>query len=123
MRRPDLAAARLEATSALGRGAERTLTQLEAAGLVVVRLADLPPAEAITRTLQDVELMAVQGWQPPYRLAVTHGAGETLDVHALRTAVPDIREAATLAQVMGLRLDVEVDEDEGLLLRAWTVER
>lgn len=124
MKRPDLAAARLEATSALGRGAERTLTQLEAAGLVVVRLAELPPIERVTRTLHDVELQAVHGWQSPYRLTVTHGpgAGEVLELHALESAASAIREAFTLSRVMGHRLDVEINEGEGLVLRAWAVE-
>ncbi len=121
MNRPNLPAARAAAL-ALDRITERTLTRLEAAGLVVVRLADLPPAEAVIRTLGDVELRAVRGWQPPCQLSVLHG-GKELELHALRTAVPDIREAVTLSQVMGLRLDVEIDEGEGLLLRAWTVEK
>lgn len=122
MKRPDLAAARLEATSALGRGAERVLTQLEAAGLVVVRLAELPPVERVTRTLHDIELVAAHGWQFPCRLTIFHGAGEVLELHALEPAIPAIREAFTLSRVMGHRLDVEIDEGEGLVLCAWTVE-
>ncbi|CAM3264763.1 hypothetical protein DESA109040_05730 [Deinococcus saxicola] len=122
MSRPNLSAARAAAL-ALDRITERTLTRLEAAGLVVVRLTDLPPAEPVTRTLSDVALRAVRGWQPPCQLTVVQSAGETLELHALRTAVPEIREAVTLSQVMGLRLDVEIDEGEGLLLRAWTVEK
>jgi len=121
MRRPDLEAARAEALAALGRGAERTLERLELAGLVVVRRSDLPDSGARLRTLTDVELTIPEDWREPFALIVEAGS-EVLDLHALKTAVPAIREAVHLGRIMGHRVDVEIDEAEGLVMRAWTVE-
>ncbi|MBB5234510.1 hypothetical protein [Deinococcus budaensis] len=121
MPRPDLAAARAAALEALGRGAERTLEKLEAAGLVVVRRSDLPDPSAGRRTLGDVEVIIPEDWREPFALIVEAGS-EVLDLHALKTAVPAIREAVHLARIMGHRVDVEIDEAEGLVMRAWTVE-
>ncbi|GAA5514900.1 hypothetical protein Dcar01_03664 [Deinococcus carri] len=121
MPRPDLEAARAAALAALGRGAERTLEKLEAAGLVVVRLADLPTAGAGTRTLTDVELEIPEDWREPWSALVITDT-EALDLHALLAAVPSVREAVHLGRIMGHRVDVEIDEAEGLIMRAWTVE-
>lgn len=121
MPRPDLAAARAAALVALGRGAERTLEKLKAAGLVVVQLGDLPASAAGRRTLTDVELTIPEDWREPFALLV-EAVSEVLDLHALKTAVPAIREAVHLGRIMGHRVDVEIDEAEGLVMRAWTVE-
>ena len=92
MRRPDLEAARAEALAALGRGAERTLERLETAGLVVVRRSDLPISAAGSRTLTDVRITIPEDWREPFALIV-EARSEVLDLHALKTAVPAIREA------------------------------
>ncbi|WP_027459250.1 hypothetical protein [Deinococcus murrayi] len=122
MLRPDLEAARAEALAALGRGAERTLEKLEAAGLVVMRLADLPASETGRRILADVELTIPENWREPFALIVEAG-GEVLELHALIAAVPAVREAVQLGRVMGHRVNVEIDEAEGLVMRAWTEDR
>ncbi|MDL2342537.1 hypothetical protein QOL99_00040 [Deinococcus sp. MIMF12] len=121
MRRPDLEAARAEALAALGRGAERTLERLEAVGLAVVRLADLPASDAGRRTLTDVEIIIPEDWREPFALIVEAGS-DVLELHALIAAVPAVREAVQLGRIMGHRVDVEIDEAEGLVMRAWTVE-
>jgi len=125
MLRFDLPAARLAATTTLGRGAETILGKLEAAGLVV-RRADLPDFTAPTRTLLDVEdVIILSEQQPPYACEVIPNAqtGErTLELVAVVDAVAAVREVRLLREVMGGRINVEIDEAKGLLLRAWREE-
>ena len=126
MSRFDLPAARLAATTTLGRNAETILGKLEAAGLVVVRRADLPDFTAPARTLLDVEDVIVLSEQlPPYACEVIPNArtGErTLELVAVVDAVAAVREVRLLREVMGGRINVEIDEAKGLLLRAWREE-
>ena len=117
----DLAAARRAAAAALGRSAESVLGKLDAAGLVVVLKADLPDSEQDIRTLLDVTLVVPDDWRSPWACTVITGS-ETLDLHAAVDAVPGVREARLLREVMGGQLHVEIDEAEGLLLRAWREE-
>lgn len=126
MSRFDLASARLAAAATLGRNAERTLTRLETAGLVVVQRADLPDFAAPARTLLDVEdVVTLSEWQPPYACQVIPNAktgGRTLELLVVADAVAAVREARLLREVMGGSINVEVDEIKGLLLRAWREE-
>ena len=123
MSRFDLPAARLAATTTLGRNAESILGKLEAAGLVVVRRADLPDFTAPARTLLDVEDVIILSEQlPPYTCQVIPNArtGErTLELVAVVDAVAAVREVRLLREVMGGSINVEIDEAKGLLLRAW----
>ena len=125
MSRFDLAAAR-QAAATLGRNAESVLGKLEAAGLVVIRRADLPDFTAPARTLLDVEDVIVESERlPPYACQVIPNAktgGRTLELVAVVDAVAGVREARLLREVMGGRINVEVDEAKGLLLRAWREE-
>jgi len=106
----DLPAARLAATTTLGRNAETILGKLEAAGLVV-RRADLPDAAASTRTLLDVEdIVITSEWEIPYACEVIPNArtGErTLELVAVVDAVAGVREVRLLREVMGGRINVE----------------
>ena len=126
MSRFDLPAARLAATTTLGRNAESILGKLEAAGLVVVRRADLPDFTAPARTLLDVKDVIILSEQlPPYACQVIPNAqtGErTLELVAAVDAVAGVREVRLLREVMGGRINVEIDEAKGLLLRAWREE-
>ncbi|GAA3995083.1 hypothetical protein GCM10022631_01480 [Deinococcus rubellus] len=126
MLRFDLPAARLAATTTLGRGAETILGQLEAAGLVVIKRADLPNLDAAVRTLLDVEdIVITSEWEVPYACEVIPNAktgGRTLELVAVVDAVAGVREARLLREVMGGTINVEIDEARGLLLRAWREE-
>lgn len=126
MKRPAPADARTLALAVLGQDGEHLLERLEAAGLTVVRRADLRPADAPPRQLGDVELIIPEDWQEPHQVTVAHGpriGGELIVLHALRSAVPAIREAHALHRIMGHRLDVLIDETEGLLVSVVAVER
>ncbi len=121
MPRFDLTAARAAALRALGRNAQKTLDLLEAAGLTVVLTAELPPTEPHVRQLHDVALYIPDEWREPYKITVDHGS-DLLVLNAAPEAVPGIREAVMVRRVMGGRVDVEVDDAEGLVIRAWVVE-
>ena len=112
-----LPAARLAATTTLGRNAETILGKLEAAGLVVVRRADLPDFTAPARTLLDVEdIVITSEWEVPYVCQVIPNArtGErTLELVAVVNAITGVREARLLREVMGGRINVEIDEAKG----------
>ncbi len=114
--------AREAALAALGRGGERTLEKLEAAGLTVVRRLDRPaPGEASVSHLDHVQLQLPSTWTAPYPVTVITNGDEVLHLHALRSAAPQIAEAFQLHAVMGHRLDVTVNREEALLLSAVAV--
>ncbi len=122
--RKNLEAAREAALSALGRTGETTLARLEAAGLTVVRTADLPEQRgAGVRTLTGVQLRTPANWAAPWPVTVIAPDGETLHLHVLRAAHTQVAEAVHLQEVMGHALDVEVDTDSELLIRATAVSR
>ena len=71
----------------------------------------------------DVEDVIIESErQPPYTCQVIPNArtgGRTLELVAVVDAVAGVREARLLREVMGGRINVEIDEAKGLLLRAW----
>ena len=81
---------------------------------MVILKADLPDPEQATRTLLGVDLLVPDDGRPPWACTVIMG-GESLHLHAAVNAVPGVREARRLREGRGGQLD----EAEGLLLRAW----
>ncbi|MFC4637017.1 hypothetical protein [Deinococcus hohokamensis] len=120
--RETLEAARVAALSKLGRTGETTLAKLEAAGLVVVRRADLPPVTGQgVKVLEGVTVQTPANWREPWPVTVYAPDGQVLHLVALRAAAAAIGEAVQLQAVMGHQLNVAVARDEGLLLSATAV--
>ena len=119
MKPADLKAARLAAVSALGRNAEKVLAQLEAAGLTVVRSADLEQDAVI---LQPVRLNLREPWDglsPIWAERPGHPDGDIVVLTVKSDAVASVREAAMLQQVQGDQIGVELDT-YGEICRAWS---
>lgn len=122
MPRPDLEAARELALTVLGRGAHSTLDKLEAAGLVIVRRTDLPPANGQVEDLEGVRATIPANWSEPWPVTVITAEGERLTLYALYARREHIGEALNLHAVMGMRLDVTINRAEELVLDASAVQ-
>ncbi|MBZ9713727.1 hypothetical protein [Deinococcus multiflagellatus] len=120
----NLRAARELAVDALGPDADEVLSLLDAKGLVIVRRRDLPgshPADA--ETLENVTLQAPATWTEPHQLTVITPAGETLELYVHEVDAALVYEAVQLQAVLGHRVDVVIDREGQILLRATAVPR
>ncbi|GGJ65507.1 hypothetical protein [Deinococcus aquiradiocola] len=116
-----LEAARQAAITALGRTAHHTLARLTAAGLTVVRTADLPPH---TPTLKGVRLTLREPWDghaPIWAERPGHPDGDILVLTVHPDAVPAIREAALLQHITRTGVTLTLNA-EGHVTAAWTDE-
>ncbi len=119
MTRPDLEAARLAAVSVLGRNAERTLAKLEAAGLVVIRSADLPQEQEPV-TLEPVRLILREPWDGVALIWAKRPHGEVVFLRVQPEAVASVRECFMLQEVNGDQVGLELD-NRSMVVRAWAV--
>jgi len=121
MKLADLEAARLAAVSALGRNGQQLVARLEAAGLVVVRSADLVHEPVV---LAGVRLNLREPWDglaPIWVERPGHPDGDIAVLPVKFEAVASVREATMLQQVTGMQVSVALN-DQGEVTAAWTID-
>ncbi|MBZ9750739.1 hypothetical protein K7W42_07680 [Deinococcus sp. HMF7604] len=116
--------ARALAVDKLGPDADDVLAKLDAAGLMVVFRREVAAASlADAEVLENVTLRAPATWAAPEQVAVITAGGEVLNLYVHEDAAGQVGEAVQLQTVMGHGVDVTIDREAEVLLRAVAVDR